>query len=78
METHDSVAQTTVQASENMSFLLSMEGGSSREQQEVLKRCAGLTDKPIRVITINKTSEALVRLVEVLCWLDRGFLAFEM
>jgi len=59
METHDSVAQTTVQASENMNFLLNMDGGSSQEQQEVLKRCAGLTDKPIRVITINKTSEAL-------------------
>ena len=62
METHDSVAQTTVQASENMNFLLNMEGtaGNSQEQQQVLQRCSNLTDKPIRVITINKTSEALV------------------
>ena len=64
METHDSVAQTTVQASENTNFLLNMDGGSSQEKQEVLKRRAGLTDKPIRMITTDKTSEALVRLVE--------------
>merc|ERR1739838_472017 len=72
METHDVVAQTAVTASKNMSFFLldtphavphaphhgqGIENTS--EEQDINNRVSQLTDKTVRIVTINKTAEAL-------------------
>merc|ERR1739838_975999 len=72
METHDVVAQTAVTASKNMSFFLldaphaaphAPHHGqvieNTSEEQDINNRVSQLTDKTVRIVTINKTAEAL-------------------
>ena len=64
METHDTVAQNTVSASKSLDCLLETPPPKipkSPEEDEIVLKYSQISDKPVRVVTINKTNEALVR-----------------